>query len=133
MIKNKSTIRRLAFLCVLAVTMTVAPQAARATRFSGAYLLHLCEMDQKGRELVKGGHNACQSYIAGVMDYHNVLQSLNLAPKIDICVPEKISMNQVHLIVLRYLRAHGEHDAFIAAPAVTMALYQTYPCRRSHR
>jgi hypothetical protein len=130
--KSKRTFRFSIVLCVLAV-LAGLPRPAHATRFSGAYLLHLCEMDKKGHELVKGGHNACQSYIAGVMDYHNVLQVLKLAPKIDICVPEKVTMNQVHMIVLKYLRAHSEHDAYIAAPAVTMALYQAYPCRRSRR
>ena len=103
---------------------------ARAdTQFSGAYLLHVCEMDAKGREVVKGGHTACQSYISGVIDYHRILQSMKLAPKIDICVPTKASLSKVHLIVLAYLRKHKENDAFIAAPAVTMALYKAYPCK----
>ncbi len=87
-------------------------------------------MDSNGKEVVKGGHNACQSYIAGVLDYHNVLQSLNIAPKIDICVPGGVAMGELQAIVLRYLRAHGEHDAYIAAPAVTMAIYQIYPCKK---
>jgi hypothetical protein len=129
MIQNRRVVRLLTVLC-LAVVVAAMPRPVMAARFTGAYLLRLCDMDQKGRELVKGGHNACQSYIAGVMDYHNVLQSLNLAPKIDICVPESVTMNQVQLIVLKYLRHHSEHDSYIAAPAVTMALYQVYPCRR---
>ena len=85
-------------------------------------------MDQKGRELVNGGHTACQAYISGVMDYHNVLQSLDIAPKVDICVPGDVSMNDLHMTVLKYLRSNGEHDDFIASPAVTMALYSVYPC-----
>lgn len=123
--------RRPSILALIAcAVLCCLPQPAQATRFSGAYLLRLCEMDAKGHELVKGGHAACQSYIAGVMDYHNVLQSLYLAPKVDICVPADATMNQIHVIVLKYLRTHPEHDGFIAAPAVTMALYEVYPCRR---
>lgn len=99
------------------------------TQFSGAYLLHVCEMDAKGKEIVKGGHTACQSYISGVIDYHRILQSMKLAPKIDICVPTKTPIINVHRAVLSYLRKHKENDAFIAAPAVTMALYKTYPCK----
>jgi hypothetical protein len=120
---------RIAGILLLAGCLLM-PHAAQATRFTGAYLLHLCEMDAKGNELVKGGHTACQSYIAGVLDYHNVLQSLNLAPKIDICVPSTTPMNELHGIVLRYLHRHTEHDAFTAAPAVMMAIYEVYPCRR---
>ena len=111
------------------VALCCLPRPVHATRFSGAYLLRVCEMDAKGRELVAGGHAACQSYIAGVMDYHNVLQSLYLAPKVDICVPASATMNDIQVTVLKYMRAHPEHDAFIAAPAVTMALYEVYPCR----
>ncbi len=119
------------FICALITTsfLCLAPHPAQATRFSGAYLLHVCEMDAKGKEVVRGGHTACQAYIAGVLDYHNVLQSLHIAPSIDICVPQNVSMGQLQAIVLRYLRAHGEHDAFIAAPAVTMAIYEIYPCK----
>ncbi|MCM2344335.1 MAG: hypothetical protein NDJ24_07220 [Alphaproteobacteria bacterium] len=100
------------------------------TQFSGAYLLHVCEMDGAGKEKVKGGHTACQSYISGVIDYHRILQSMKLAPKIDICVPTKTPITDVHRTVLAYLRKHKENDAFIAAPAVTMALYKSYPCRQ---
>ena len=122
-----------AFLTALCLCLLLFSNPAHATRFSGAYLLHLCEIDAKGKETVTGGHAACQSYIAGVLDYHNVLQSLDLAPKIDICVPSTASLRDLQLIVLKYLRSHGEHDAFVAAPAVTMAIYQVYPCRRGKK
>ncbi|MCB9989479.1 MAG: hypothetical protein H6868_09155 [Rhodospirillales bacterium] len=102
---------------------------AYAARFSGAYLLHICEKDDKGKETVKGGHTACQAYIAGVIDYHNVLRSMKMAPQVDICVPKDVSSNVLHDIVLTYLRNHPENDSFVAAPAVTMALYGKYPCR----
>lgn len=121
---------RLCFFVVCILTIGLTTQQAHAnTQFSGAYLLHVCEMDAKGKEVIKGGHIACQSYIAGVIDYHRILQSMKLAPKIDICVPTKTSLNDVHKAVLAYLRKHKENDAFIAAPAVTMALYKLYPCK----
>lgn len=102
---------------------------AEAARFSGSYLLQVCEMDDKGKETSKGAHATCQAYILGVIDYHNVLRSLKIAPKVDICIPQDTTPNDLHNVVLEYLRAHGEHDGFIAAPAVTMALYQVYPCK----
>lgn len=102
---------------------------AQAARFTGAYLLHVCERAPSGKEVVKGGHTACQAYIAAILDYHNVLQSMKLAPEIDICVPSNVGMDEIQDIVLRYLKKHPEHDGFTAAPAVTMALYGQYPCR----
>ena len=106
---------------------------ASAARFSGSYLLQMCEMSADGRETVPGGHTTCQAYIAGVIDYHNVLQSLNIAPNVNICISEKVTMNDVHAVVLDYLRKHGEHDDFVAAPAVTMALYEVFPCKSKNR
>lgn len=111
------------------LALLMAGMSSHAARFTGAYLLHLCEVDERGREKVKGGHTACQSYIAGVLDYHSALQSLKIAPKINICIPQSVKMADLHETVLHYLRVHGEHDGFIAAPAVTMGLYQRYPCR----
>lgn len=122
---------RLHFLTALlafALLTGVRPAWAN-TQFSGAYLLHVCEMDAKGKEKVRGGHTACQAYITGVVDYHRILQSMKLAPKIDICVPSKTPITDVHRVVLAYLRKHKENDAFIAAPVVTMALYKSYPCK----
>lgn len=102
---------------------------AEAARFSGSYLLQVCEMDEDGKEKQNGSHATCQAYISGVIDYHNVLRSLKLAPQVNICIPQNVSLNGLHDVVLRYLRAHGEHDGFVAAPAVTMALYEVYPCK----
>lgn len=122
--------RHYLLVALIACALSARAFPARAnTQFSGAYLLHVCEMDDKGKEIVKGGHTACQAYIAGVIDYHRILQSMKLAPKIDICVPSKTPIANVHRIVLAYLRKHKENDAFIAAPAVTMALYKSYPCK----
>ena len=118
------------WLFAVLILLAVCPVPAMAARFTGAYLLQVCEKDEQGHEKVKGGHATCQSYISGVMDYHNVLRSLDIAPKIDICIPQSVTLNDVHDIILRYLRKHGEHDAFIAAPAVTMALYEVYPCKK---
>ena len=123
--------RRRLWLLAMTIIFIIYADAARAdTQFSGAYLLHVCEMDAKGKEVVKGGHTACQAYITGVIDYHRILQSMKLAPKIDICVPTQTPVAQVHRVVLAYLRKHKENDAFIAAPAVTMALYKAFPCKK---
>ena len=118
-------------LIVLLLALVFAPGAAHAVRFNGKYLLQTCDIGPDGKEVIPGGHAACQAYIAGVLDYHAVLQSFKIAPKIDICVSESVSMNDLHAVVLKYLKENTQHDGFIAAPAVTMALYQAYPCRKA--
>jgi len=96
--------------------------------FSGAYLLKLCELDKKGKETVKGGRAACQTYIAGIIDYHKLLRSLDTSPSIDFCVPNTVKLNDLQTLVWTYLSANPQHDAFNAAPAVSLALYSAYAC-----
>jgi len=97
---------------------------------SGAYLLELCKRDENGGELVEGAHIACQSYIAGLVDYHNLLRSLNVAPAVDLCVPPTIKLKDLQDIVYKYLNTNAQHDAFIAAPGVTLALFEAFPCKK---
>ncbi len=101
--------------------------------FSGYYLRDLCASDEKGHEKVKGGHTACQSYIAGVIDYHKLLKSLNGAPAIDICVPNTVPMRDLQVMVYAYLAKNAQHSDFVAAPAVTLALYDYFPCKVSKK
>lgn len=105
------------------------PDGAQAARFSGKYLRQMCSVDEDGKEIVKGGHAACQAYISGVIDYHNILRSLRMAPKVNICVPESAKPSDLHKAVLVFLMKDRTHDGFVAAPAVTMALREKYPCR----
>jgi hypothetical protein len=120
------------FLAVLVLCFLI-PHPARAQKtgalISGAYLLELCKRDKAGDELVTGGHTACQSYIAGLVDYHNLLRSLGTSPSVDLCVPNTVSLNDLQDIVWKYLEQNAYHDAFIAAPAVTLALFEVFPCK----
>lgn len=100
--------------------------------FSAAYLQKLCERNAKGKEVVKGGHTACQAYIAGTIDYHKLMKSLGTAPTIDFCVPNTEKMSKLQDIVWVFLKQNGQHTDFIAAPAVTLALYEYYPCPKKN-
>ena len=103
---------------------------AQAARFSGEYLLHVCATDKDGKEVVAGGHIACQAYIAGVLDYHNLIRSLGSSPSVDFCVPEDVDMNDLQVRVRSYIfRNRSEHVGFVAAPGVAMALLEYYPCK----
>lgn len=114
------------------MAMTGPSFAAQNTAgfFSGAYLQEICRSNPDGSETVAGGHTACQAYIAGVIDYHKLMKSLGTAPTLDFCVPNTVPMKRLQSIVWVYLKKHSGNNDFIAAPAVTLALYAYYPCKK---
>ena len=116
------------FLLLIGIAFAMPVRPAGAAQFSGAYLNKICGVNDKGQEVSPGAHAACQSYISGVVDYHNMLRSMKIAPEIDICVPDNVTLNEMHLQVLKYLEANPQHDSFVAAPAVLLALFAKYPC-----
>ncbi len=116
--------------CLL--VLSVPAQAARegsAAQFTGAYLIHVCSSDSHGREIVPGGHIACQAYISGIIDYHNLMRAFDMPPTVNFCIPKSVSLNEMQEVVLRYLKQNGQHDGFTAAPGVAIALYGAYPCK----
>ena len=125
------------FILLFLVGVILLPAQSRAQEtgalISGGYLYEICRRDTEGKELVPGGHIACQSYIAGLLDYHNLLRSLGTAPSVDLCVPNTVKLNDLQDIVWTYLDANSQHDAFIAAPAVSLALFEVFPCKGAVR
>lgn len=71
---------------------------------------------------------SCQSYIAGVIDYHRLLKSLGTAPSVDFCLPRDTKMVQIKATIVQYMIKHTEHQDFIAAPGVAMSLFNAWPC-----
>lgn len=119
-------IARLFFIFAL-----LLPGSVKAANFSGEYFLKVCMIDRKGRELVKGGKIACQSYISGVIDYHNTMSALDLPMEFKFCIPEEETLNDIHSKILVYFRGREAlHRKFVAAPGVAMALLNIYPCRK---
>lgn len=134
--ENHKAFKSLLFIPAFAgMLLLPVPAKAQTTAgfFSGSYLRELCQRKANGREVVKGGHTACQSYISGIIDYHMLMKSLGTAPTIDFCVPNTEKMSKLQDIVWVYLEANRQHSDFIAAPAVTLALYEYYPCQRSKK
>lgn len=115
--------------CFLCLFFT---QNAYAARFSGEYLIKVCMMDKSGDEIIPGGKIACQSYISGVIDYHNMLRLMDLTSSdMNFCIPETVTLNEIHLRVLSYMYKRAKlHRKFVAAPGVAMALFSLYPCRK---
>lgn len=122
-------------MCFLIALVSYAPSYAQTGEpyISAAYLYEVCKRDDDGKEVVPNGSATCQSYIAGVIDYHNTLQSLGTSPNVDVCVPKQAKLNDLQEIVWHYLDKNAHHDAFVAAPAVTLALFQVFPCKVSKK
>jgi hypothetical protein len=115
------------FLCF--VFLSVPLMSAYSARFSSSYLLNVCNSDEQGKEVTSGGHLACQAYIAGIIDYHDLLRSMGVAPSVDFCVPKEESMGVVQNNIVNYLRENKtQQGPFIASSAVALGLFLYYPC-----
>jgi hypothetical protein len=118
------------FLYLFLVVALASPLAAKpawaleGALMKGKSLQALCN-SRKAEDLF-----SCQSYIAGIIDYQDLLKSLGSAPTVDFCIPRPTTMAQIKQVVLQYIAVHTEHQDFIAAPGVAMALYNAYPCTR---
>ncbi|NCC22793.1 MAG: hypothetical protein EOM26_10090 [Alphaproteobacteria bacterium] len=113
------------------IVLLTLPAPARAAQISAEYLMHVCSSDSKGKETVKGGHMTCQAYIAGVIDYNNVYRAVGAASSAaDFCIPTNIQLGALQEIIYNYLRRNPQHQGFVAAPAVALALYEAFPCKR---
>ncbi|HPD83148.1 MAG: Rap1a/Tai family immunity protein [Alphaproteobacteria bacterium] len=124
-------------LVILFLPLCLLPTQTRAEEsrifISAAYLYEICARDEDGNEVVQGGHTACQAYIAGVIDYHNLLETLGTAPSIHVCVSNNAALGDLQDIVWDYLDRNAQHDAFAAAPAITLALSNAFPCKRKKK
>ena len=120
---------RLRLSGMTAIVILLFSFPSQAAGFSGAYMWEICKSDAQGKEVVKGGHTACQAYIAGVVDHQKLLRSLGTTLSADFCLPDDVGMKRLQDVVWTYLDTHSENDAFIAAPAVAVALSEIYPCQ----
>lgn len=121
-------IKQPAFVALMALLMLSFAAPAKAATdgalMTGGALATLCASRNNGDQF------ACQSYIAGVIDYHRLIRGLGTAPTVDFCLPDRLPMADVKAVVMQYLTRYTEHRDFIAAPAVSMALYQRFPCKK---
>lgn len=118
---------RIVVFCALLMALFTPP--AQATQFTGTYLLYMCASDKDGKEYAPGGHIICQSYIAGVLDYHNLIHSLGTSPSVDFCVPQDINLEVLQKLIVRYLVKNKDAGPFVASPAVALALFEAFPCK----
>jgi Rap1a immunity proteins len=112
--------RFIVFLFLFALAL---PRPAGAVYATGTELAQRCE---------NGAHKGayfCLGYVAGIIDYHLLLQSFGTAPTVAICLPDGVSVERAAFVVLSYLKSQPQNGSFVAAPAVVMALGQHYPCK----
>ena len=112
------------YLTVLSLVVALAalPTPAAAIYMTGKELSQGCMAD--GEQDI----GYCLGYVAGVIDYHVMLQSLGTAPTIDFCLPDTLPVQEAAVVVLTYLGKSPQNGSFIAAPAVAMALHDSFPC-----
>lgn len=110
------------FMTVLSALYLFGPPAQAAFFMTGKSLLDLCSSRNKDNIF------SCENYIAGVVDYHLLIRSLGTTPSVDFCLPPDIKMQQISTLVSQYLTQRPEQQQFVAAPAVALAIYNTYPC-----
>lgn len=112
---------------VIAIMLLLAlsgGRTAHAQYMTGADLSQSCAADSGANAI-----NRCLGYIAGVIDYHIVMQSLGTTPSTDFCLPKGLLVEEAAINVLAYLKRKPDQLGFIAAPAVTLALNAVYPCK----
>lgn len=113
----------LAFLILLGMWLGCASPAA-AQIMTGADLVKSCDSTNMGKV------HRCIGYVAGVIDYQLMMQSLGTTPATDFCLPQNATIEAVTVNVVEYIRKSPYHQAFIAAPAVAMALQERFPCAK---
>lgn len=116
--------RKYGVILVVGLLAVCCPRPAMAQYVTGSDLLAKCDSKEPYKVY------SCINYIAGVIDYHLIMQSLGTIPTTDFCLPDNLPVEKATIAVMQYLRKSPEMQAFIAAPAVTMALHETYPCAK---
>jgi len=112
------------FTLMLMLLLALAARPAFAMFVSSEDLARSCISNEK-EDIY-----ACTNYIAGVIDYHLLMQSLGTTPTMDFCLPEEVTMSQAAVIVMAYLRTEPQHDLFVAAATVPLALNKAFPCKK---
>ncbi len=104
-------------------TVNVPPEGVIGSYVSAGELVDLCA-NNTAREVT------CSGYIAGIIDYHHLMRTMGQKPPVSFCIPKNIKMDRITNVVLNYMTAHPANDAFVASPAVSVALSKEFPCKR---
>jgi len=118
--------KRIWILAAILTCLWFTSQPAAAAYVTGKDLKNECRSD-KTEDMM-----GCMNYVAAVIDYHIMMQSMGTEPSVDFCLPPSLSIEKAAVTVMVYLRRQQQLDDFIAAPSVAMALHDSYPCGPVH-
>jgi len=90
---------------------------------NGAELTDLCLSEDAASQYV------CESYIAGVIDYHHLVGTMSGSATVEFCIPDNTKLSKLREAVAAYLSVNRQHQDFAAAPAVALGLFEIYPCK----
>ena len=114
-------------LLMLTVSFPASAKVSFNSYMRGIDLLSMCRNKEMNTKVITPSF--CETYVAGVIDVHNMMRSMDFTTPVTFCIPEQYSIQQVTEIVLNDLAASPQHDHFVAAPAVTLALFKAFPCK----
>ena len=95
---------------------------------TGDQWLHICD----GTSLGAAGEFACLSYLAGYIEFAGTMigsgfSRRELQDTILGCMPDNIRIEQLRLVVIKYLREHPERLHLSFSQLVAEALRQAFP------
>jgi len=88
---------------------------------TGNALLNECEKENSSFGLF------CDGYIAGVADAHSAI-SHSFRGMTRYCTPEHVTVHQLRLVVVKWLRANPGQLDWAASSLVVQALHDAFPC-----
>jgi hypothetical protein len=107
------------------IVVLAAVWAAPATSLTGVELFDVCFRKGADDQL------ACTSYVRGFAD-GIAFASVMAGGANNYCPPPSIQVKQIRVVVDKYLRDHRDQLTKEAGALVGIALYQAFPCKRSH-
>ena len=127
--------KRFSALLVVVIILLCSRANAKSSNyvFTGKDMYESCTHALKG--LDRSGEfdphrfGVCAGYIAGIIDFHTVLTTVELVPENLFCLPGDITPAQVIREVTKFLADNPEKHQDLAAYSVILALRNAYPCR----
>jgi hypothetical protein len=132
---NEDSMKILSALLVVLFALVCSHASAKSSNyvFTGKDIYESCTHALKG--LDKTGEyddhrfGACAGYIAGIVDFHTVVSTVESLPVDMFCLPRNISTAQVIRDVTQYLEDNPGKHHDLAAYLVILALREAYPCQ----
>jgi hypothetical protein len=114
--------------CILGAVSS-SDVVAQGRPVTGEQWLRICD----GSALGAAGEFGCLSYLAGIIEFAGTMigsgfSRHELQDKFLGCMPDNISMEQLRLVVIKYLREHRERLHLSFSQLVTESLRGSFRC-----